>query len=281
MWSIQGLHNNFLEDSLKYDEKPSDWWRASDMGACLRKRFYQRKGIKKTEPFTVNTKRNLELGNMYHRYYQSFFKKLGILIEKEGEIVNEKYHYKGHFDVIAGGKPKEPNIEDFKYTDKNGEIKVLERLYNFCIKQKQELDKLFPKGMPKLLYEFKTQNGNSFQYISRAPQQEHLIQLASYLLFAKEKYPDIKEGRILYINKNNLTEVEHIIDLTPELETKIIDELIQLNTYWERDELPSQLPEVIGKQPNWQCQYCPFKTYCRGKGWEIELKRKLTKTIKI
>ena len=274
-WSIQGLHNNWLEDSLQYNETPSDYWRASEMGKCLRQRFYKRKGIKKSEPFTVIQKRNLDLGKMYHRYYQSFFQRLGILIEKEGEVINDEHHFKGHFDIVAGGVPQEIRKTYFEYLDKEGNKQILDNLLNFCTKQKQELTSLFPDGLPKLLYELKTQNGNYFQYITEAPQEGHVLQIASYLYFIRYKYPDIKEGRILYINKNNLTEVEHIVKLTPDLEARILSELRDLNGYWNRNEVPPQLPDIDKKRSNWQCQYCHFKTYCRGKDWEKQVMKKI------
>lgn len=274
-WSIQGLHNNYLEITLERKETPSDYWRASDMGGCMRKRFYSRKGIPKTEPFTAKQKRVLDLGSMVHRYYQSLFKKLGILIEEEGEIINEKYHFKGHFDVLAGGKIQEINIDNFRYTDKSGEKKILTWLYDACVQIRKGLLETFPDGMPKLMYEMKTQDGNSFRYVEEKPNEEHVYQLASYLLFIRDKYPDVQEGRILYIDKNKLNEVEHIVRITPELENRIINELVQLNDYWQRNETPPQISEFGERGTvNWKCTYCPYLTFCRGKNWEKELKIK-------
>ena len=275
-WSIQSFENQYLEEQMKREEKPSEWWRGSDMGSCMRKRIWQRKGIKKTEEITIIQRRTMDVGSMFHWKYQKLFEKLGLLIEKEGEVIDESLHFKGHFDVLAGGIP-EVKKELFEFTNKEGKLWLDSNGYDFAIKLKEKIDKEYPNGLPKLLYELKTQHSMSFQYIEKKPNEEHFYQLCSYLFFLREKYPDIKEGRILYISKDDSRLVEFPIKLTKEIEDKIINELVMLNDYWKNDELPPQISEIDGKSVNWKCRFCPYKTLCRGEGWEENLKKQIAR----
>ena len=50
-----------------------------------------------------------------------------------------------------------------------------------------------------------------------------------------------------------------------------------LNKCLKDKTLPPQLPEVDKGRVNWKCSFCPFKTYCRGKGWEEKLKVEIKK----
>jgi radical SAM protein with 4Fe4S-binding SPASM domain len=278
-WSIQEFENAYLEFQMKRGDQKSDYWRGSDMGACARKRIYTRKGIQPTELITSRQHRTMDVGNLFHTKYQRFFKKLGILIEKEGEIVNEEYHFKGHFDALLGGIPKPVRKEDFTFKGKDGKEFFKQDEFDWFNGFLSGLNQRFPTGLPLLLYELKTQHSMSFQYIEKKPQPEHYYQLCSYLYFLKDKYPELKEGRILYISKDDSRLCEHIIRLNDETIEQIESELKQLNEYWKKDELPPQLEEIENGRINWKCSYCPFLTHCRGEGW-VDIVSKKIKGLK-
>ncbi len=288
MWSIVGIYDNYLDFSMQRKETPQDYWRGSDMGSCPRKRVYQRLGIKKTEIITKGQRKIMDLGTMYHWHFQGFLKKTGLQIEKEGELKNEQYHYIGHFDSLVGGIPKEIDKKHFEFIGRNNELIFFEETYQYHCKQREQLLEMFPDGLPKLLYDFKSQHSASFQYIENAPKKEHVAQLRSYLYFAKisgiEMYQDIKEGRLLYISKDDMRTVEHVVYLTPESEEEIKAELGYLNECYKQDILPPQLPDIAEGRKNWQCSYCPYLTYCKGKDWGKTATKKITtnkKTIQV
>lgn len=277
-WSIQDIENEYLETRFSR-QNFSDMWRGSDMGACARKRIYHRKKILPTEELSDRIRRVLEIGNMYHWRYQKLLKKLGFLIKKEGEIINKEYNYAGHFDALVGRKPAPIDEKDFTFTTDEGEKKIHQESYDWAVKKRKEVLKESPDGLPLLLYDFKTQHSRSFDYIKNKPQEEHRLQLLSYLIFAREQYPGIEEGRLMYISKDDSRIAEFPIKITPESEKQIKEELSYLNLCWKNNILPPQLDEIVVEprrtSPNWKCSFCPYLTHCRGKNWANNTRKKI------
>lgn len=263
-WSIRSLYQEYLEEKYK-KRKFSDYWRASDLGSCFRRRFYLRKRIQPSNQMKGIVCRALEEGSLIHWHYQRFFERLGILRMKEKELTDEKYNYSGHFDAIVGGVPSIIKREEWESKE----------IYEWAKEKRKQLMKEFPNGLPLMLYEIKTCKRMGFMYFKKdGPNPDHILQIGSYLLYAPLK---LKCGRILYINKDTSEDIEFHIVLTDQLKSKVLTDLKIINKFWEKGELPPQLPEFIeaqkGERINWKCEYCPYRDYCRGKDWYERLKK--------
>jgi CRISPR/Cas system-associated exonuclease Cas4 (RecB family) len=143
---------------------------------------------------------------------------------------------------------------------------------------KGRYDLLAEKDGYRILYDIKTVHSRMFHWLEKSGGQakdHHCCQLTAYKMFSGEK---IDEARMLYLSKDDLC-VSEIPVITEKYEQKVIDELNSLNSFWEKGELPPQLPEIEDNKINWICNFCSFKTLCRGENWkpkinEVSKKRK-------
>ena len=128
------------------------------------------------------------------------------------------------------------------------EVEVENKQYNV----KGRIDAIIEKDGEKLVYEIKSINSKGFNYL-KEPKPENVKQLISYLWLTKNK-----EGRLIYLSKDDARIVEFPIRLTDKLLKEVKDELKELNYYMEKNILPKKLS---GK--NWQCGYCNYKNLCQ------------------
>ena len=272
-WSATELHNEYLKS--KFSQKSeTDFWRGSDFGRCLRMRIYSRKRVPKTEELTLQQMRKLEQGNIIHWYWQRRFEDLGILVAKEMELKDEKLNYCGHFDALV-------NIGKIKHLDLSD--KPDNWFTNFLRDFKKKYEKT---GDHLLLYDIKSQHSLTFTYLQERgrAQPHHIMQIASYLVFAKREFPSLSEGRILYSSKDDGRVLECPVILTKKLEEKVFEELELLNFHWKKGTLPERLPSVdYTENPpkiNWQCKFCPYSSYCKGANWLEKAKKELKEFLK-
>ena len=272
-WSASELHNEYLKSKFSHKSE-TDFWRGSDFGRCLRMRIYTRKRVPKTEELTLQQMRKLEQGNIIHWYWQRRFEDLGILVAKEMELKDEKLNYSGHLDAIVNiGKIKHIDLSDRPdnwFTDFLREFK----------KKYENLDDHL------LLYDIKSQHSLTFTYLQERgkAQDHHIMQVASYLVFARREFPSLSEGRILYSSKDDGRVFEYPVILTKELEEKVFKELELLNFHWKKGTLPERLPSVDYSENspkiNWECKFCPYSSYCKGASWLDKAKKEIKEFLK-
>ena len=82
------------------------------------------------------------------------------------------------------------------------------------------------------------------------------MQLASYVYFARKKYPDLKEARLYYIDRGGGLREEFIFTFKKPMFKKVLEELQQLNICWKLQKFPEKATE------KWGCKYCPYKSIC-------------------
>lgn len=144
------------------------------------------------------------------------------------------------------------------------------------LRYKGHYDMLVEKDGIKLMYDIKTVHSQAFHYFTDSPsdKKEHKMQLASYMLFSGET----TEGRLLYISKDDLCLLEIPVKLDM-WKDKVISELTQLNQCWKDKQLPPKIDDIQEEnnkiKPQWQCVYCNYKTLCRGKNWEENIRKQL------
>ncbi len=166
--------------------------------------------------FDERTLRVFKCGDIFHEWLQDLLNKQNVLVGYEETLKDDKLNYKGHYDAL---------------------IRIGDRL---------------------ILYDFKTVNSMAFTYYNKQGfPKYHKSQLMSYVYFLrKQKYPQLEEGRMFYISKDDLRTVEVPVWYNKEWEKKIEAELTLLNEYWKKGELP---PRIVKDYRNasepeaWQC----------------------------
>ena len=104
-----------------------------------------------------------------------------------------------------------------------------------------------------VIYEIKTIK--SLDYVLDKPKEEHIRQLNIYL-----KGKLLQNGILLYVEKNTLKTVEHIVVFDQKL---FDDSLKQFKTVYNAI-LQNIPPERIKNYPNnWKCKYCNFREVCK------------------
>lgn len=146
----------FLEESSKIDkgEHHNDWWWGSELGMCKRKQCLRRLDLPASNTKETRIMLIGKQGSLLHEWIEEVFGKLGMLVENEGKIVNESLRYRGRFDAI--------------------------------VKLKNGLS----------LIDIKSQRSEAFFKRKQRPEGQRVeefqkLQLASYVLFARNKYPDL------------------------------------------------------------------------------------------
>lgn len=215
-----------LIDYLKVSRKQKKvkrgdkYWAASSLGQCLRKQYFTREMRAPThEPITKNLFVAMD-GNASHEWRQKAFKDLGILVKAEGKIVSKKYNYRGHYDAL--------------------------------IQLKSGLS----------LLDIKTQGSHAWynrkhRWKDQVPDY-HQKQIGSYFLFLREKYPELKDVRLYYYNRDTGEREEFKVTFSEEYLQSILKELKLLNYYWDN----KILPPPIAPRERWKCRFCQFRGYC-------------------
>lgn len=105
----------------------------------------------------------------------------------------------------------------------------------------------------KVLVEVKSTK--SVQY-NKEPSRQHVMQLQLYLLAT-----GIKEGIILYLEKNTLESKWYSIEFDENVAKKVLGRFKELNEKLTQEKIPG--PEArIKKDMNWMCKYCNYREEC-------------------
>ena len=194
------------QEKERAEKIDNDWWWASELGTCMRKQFLRRLGLPpKQKEWRISFL--AEMGKSSHEWVINSARSMGCLIDHEGELRDEELRYKGRFDLIVDLNPG--NLSDHYYS----------------------------------LIDIKTQRPEAFFRRMRSPKGDRVksfqkMQLASYFLFAKRKYPNLKDARIYYLDRGGGVRDEYVFKFSKSMEDEVIKELKALNKYWEEKQLP-------------------------------------------
>jgi len=144
---------------------------------------------------------------------------------------------------------------------------IFQELYNFTEVEKTIVSEKYKvKGRidaikERTLYEIKSIDSNKYtgKYI-----KEHYLQgvIYSYILIHEYDY-EIDNITIIYVNRN-LKNI-HVFDL--DVDEKVAESLLQRAPVLLRALELNKIPEPAGSTKE-QCQYCPYKTYCKKDGYD-------------
>jgi len=238
------LDDDLIKSREEEDSKvPSKFWKASELGLCMRKAIFRRLGVKGA-PLTARELKTMKAGELFHKFMQELTKKTGISVEQEMFLEDEELEYRGKIDDI---------------------VKLGNTLYVF--EYKSEHSKSFDWRK------------KSEEKISK----HHIIQGMSYLHFlikkykGKTNYGDIKKVRWIYISKDDMRMDELEIEYTKEWGEFIENILKSLSDSLKKKKLPKPIDFIRDKEFGWQCagleryglykgKYkprCQYFKYCR------------------
>ena len=104
-----------------------------------------------------------------------------------------------------------------------------------------------------VIYEIKTIK--SLNYVTNEPKDEHRRQLNIYL-----NANNLKNGVLLYVEKNTLQTIEHIVTFNQEL----YDDSIKQFKLVHKAIVNKKPPERLSDYPDgWNCRYCNFRDVCQ------------------
>lgn len=234
-------------------------------GACMRKVYWEMKGVKRTNPMSARGSRICAYGKAVERFEVEQFKELGIWRDNNVKFINTNYKVSGEADCIVFDK----------------EINGLRG-----VEIKSGYD-----------YRFRSQVIGTATRAGK-PKNEHLMQTMLYVDYFKFPF------NILYVDRGNAERGEYEVTLnsdgTPNLDGrkysigisvpkivarfKELDEMLEDNTVPKRDFQKKYSKEKLSKMHgtrrmskanteefeksgdvdigDWQCSYCDFKDHC-------------------
>lgn len=266
--------------------KKREYIRASELGKPYLDRWYSMKGIEPTNPFEERVRRVFAAGDQFHWLIRKVFEKAGLVKDFEGEVkleLKDALPLIGHYDILVGG------IVDWDKARKNiKEYGFSEPVEQRALKLVDYLEKEFKEGVPEVIYEVKSVNSIAFWgwqngtgYLQEA-YEHHKMQLYAYLLAT-----GIKEGRILYVSKDDLTLLEHVILLDDDLlREKVEKDINEFSKYWFENKRPPKEPDIVFDEakkkwkPNWKIERSLYLTKITGLSKEEWLKKTREKVNK-
>lgn len=109
------------------------------------------------------------------------------------------------------------------------------------------------------VWDLKSQHSRAFWHMQksvdiRKDKYQNWLQVMSYVWLLEKK-----QGRLVFISKDDLCILEYAEFLTDFWITEIEKELKILREYWNKKELPPALPRAYGGK---ECEYCGYKNKC-------------------
>ena len=209
----------------------------SSIGKCTRSVVYKMLGYPVPLPEPIGLSR-MENGDYFHSRMEERFAKMGILVAPELPILNEELNISGRTDAVIFN----PNANESKYDD------VL------TLRDREGKEVWTGVNKEIALVELKSINSKGFsRVLSKGPENGHPEQLLLYMYLT-----GIKQGLLLYENKNDQSLHEIWIDYDEVKVQKIIDKINTINHCVKTEVLPDR----EGSRSSFVCGWCDFKDVC-------------------
>lgn len=255
----------------------------SQIGSCLRSRYYARTGAERDEhSIEPRTRRIFDNGTGVHERLQSYLKECGLLLMDEVPILNDDYNIQGHTDGILKLSDSELGVLEIKSINSRGfselksekpEHKRQGLVYLFCLEsRRQYLQKkysteekfnlsILARRRKFASYYDHLKDGSKFTAKEKKMFQVDLCCQADKLLYhCKEP---ITKVIFLYENKDTQDLKEYCVRSSDpsaiEVMKDILSECKELNECVAKKKAPPR--EGKSKSDN-LCRWCSFKTEC-------------------
>ncbi len=255
----------------------------SQIGNCLRQRYYARLGYKNKNILDARTRRIFDNGTKTHERLQEYLKKQGMLLLDEVPVYNAEYNIQGHTDGILALSDTEKGILEIKSINSNNfsQLKSAKKehimqglVYLYCIEQRriQLHNRYF--SLPEFLSDERNRmneyaslyphlkDGSKFTREQKIEFQCGLHNQLDKILM--ETFEPITKVIFLYENKDNQELKEFCVTSgeNEELLSAVLEECALLNEYVENKELP---PKEGENKSCALCRWCNYSNECWGK----------------
>lgn len=217
--------NEVIERFSKHNPQPKSQmgvYRCSSIPNCVRKNFYW---FKEPREFPCGTLKIFRAGKNVHA------------------AVEESFSTFGGFDSVEREVAVSKDFGDFKITgtlDLIVEEKGKRRVVEF--------------KSSKTLWKFDV---DKEECIYNPPNEFHIDQITLY-----QGLTAIKDGWIIYIQKNDLATKVYTIEFSKKRFDKLIDRVRELHRCLEENTLPDPESKNVAER-NWECKSCAYKKDCR------------------
>jgi hypothetical protein len=304
-WSFQGVWNDFLtfaRDDRKNEPRSHIW--ASEIGKM---NYYERalkmSGKPADIPYEERILRKFVAGDTFEQMILFFMSVMGIL-QSHGERfeiaeTDELLAVSGKADAIVGGK-----VRSWEEIEADSTAQMFFKFFPAFIvvakKFYEHFSKMYPNGLPPLIYEIKTVNSQVFwakkDYLADA-YRHHQFQNYTYL-----RYYQMPEGRVLYISKDDLTMAEFPVYLgNQEMKAEWEEDVRTMTKFIREGVMPPKPDDIVFDKrhkirfqknkkkeviqgcwvPNWEIawsNYLPTITgFACAEDWEASLKPEIKK----
>jgi CRISPR/Cas system-associated exonuclease Cas4 (RecB family) len=247
------MKKNNLEESKKHNPKK---FYPSSSGKCSRAIVYQMLGYEQEE-FDGRTLLIFENGNGMHNRIEHVLGQTGLLIAPEFSFEMPEWRISGRSDaIIHNFLPHETSDRIIRLEEPIFELDEEGNPIRDKDGHKTKVgDKLVYEGPDNdiMIVELKSISDKGFNYLRGKPKEEHVLQLTLYMYLT-----GIRAGMLLYENKNNQELKEFYVDYDIEMARRIVGQIIYVNEFVDKEELPPREYE----ETDFQCRYCSYKKYC-------------------
>lgn len=255
----------------------------SQVGICLRARYYARTGAPKDGvSVDARTRRIFDNGTKTHERLQGYLLDQGMLLMDEVPVHNYDYNIQGHTDGVLKLSPAEIGILEIKSINSDGfkdlrdakeEHKKQGLVYIFCLEERRkylrstytsraEFDASLKSRMKEYaeLYQH-LKSGRKFTRKQKIQFQCELHAKMDSILF--DTRVPITKAVFLYENKNT-QDLKEFVVTSQRAESKsiiasVLAEFDELNGYVEDGVLP---PRCSRSRSDPACRWCSYKTEC-------------------
>lgn len=255
----------------------------SQIGKCLRQRYYARTGATRdSNAVDARTRRIFDNGTKTHERLQEYLLEQGMLLMDEIPVLNEQYNIQGHTDGLIAISKVEKAILEIKSINSNGfsqlkgakdEHKQQGLTYVYCVEERRkflhseyETFEDFEADKPRLMsaYAEHYQHLKDGRKHTRAEKIQHQCDLhyAMDSILMKTNVP-VTKVVFLYENKDTQDLKEFCISSrdakSKEVITAVLEDCAELNEYVTKGKVP---PRCSSTKTSMDCRWCPFAIEC-------------------
>ena len=256
----------------------------SQIGKCLRQRYYARTGATRdSNAVDARTRRIFDNGSKTHERLQNYLAEQGMLLMDEIPVINDNYNIQGHTDGLIAVSKVERAILEIKSINNNGfsqlktakEEHVQQGLsYVYCVEERRKYlheqygslsDLEADKGSLMKSY------AKYYQHLKdgRKHTREEKIQFQCDLHYRMDcilmlTTVPITKVVFLYENKDNQELKEYCVSSreakSQGIISEVLDDCAKLNEYVEDGKVPPRCSST--KSSSTECRWCPFSIEC-------------------
>lgn len=280
---IKPLELYLMSLSAKDEDRAINVNAPSQVGGCLRSRFYARTGAE-ADSFTIEprTRRIFDNGTYVHERIQSYLEAAGVLLMREVPIINDSFTIQGHTDGILKLSETELGVLEIKSINSRSctelksekpEHKKQGLIYLFCLEEHRKYlreryttEEKFKRSILARRrryaeYYKHLKDGEKYTAEEKRAFQVSLCIQRDNLLYHCEK--PITKVIFLYENKDTQDMKEYCVttenDTSFQVLSDTLAECATLNKYVKDNKLPPR--EGRSKSDN-ICRWCNYKTEC-------------------